>query len=210
MGHCKLCFVFLLGIFPAILLAQEKRVALVIVNNNYMYATQLQNPVNDAIAITVNLKAMGFEVLQYSNLDQKGMKQAIDLFGEKLKGFEVGLFYYSGHGIQLNGNNYLIPIDANLGSESEAEYDCVDAGRVLSKMETSGTKTNLIILDACRNNPFEKSWSRSYKNTGLAFMDAPTGSLIAYSTSPGSTASDGNSKNGLYTSFLLKAMINPD
>lgn len=210
MRLCKSCIIFLFCLLPQILIGQEKRFALVIGNNDYQYATPLQNPVNDANAISESLKALGFEVLNYTNLNQKGMKQAIDLFGEKLKGFEVGLFYYSGHGIQLNGYNYLIPIDANLGSETEAEYDCVDAGRVLSKMETSATKTNLIILDACRNNPFEKSWSRSYKKTGLAFMDAPTGSLIAYSTSPGNTASDGNGKNGLYTSFLLNAMINPD
>jgi hypothetical protein len=193
-----------------IIYSQEKRIALVIGNNNYEYGTQLQNAVSDANSISETLKALGFEVLYHNNLGQKEMKQAIDLYGEKLKSFDVGLFYYSGHGMQFNGNNYLIPIDANLNSETEAEYDCVDAGRVLSKMETSGTKTNLIILDACRNNPFVKSWYRGSKKTGLAFMDAPTGSLIAYSTSPGSTASDGSGKNGLYTSYLLESMVNPD
>lgn len=206
----KTCFLFLLLLIPELLNAQGKRIALIIGNNNYEYATTLQNPVNDANSIAESLKALGFDVLHYTNLDQKGMKQAIDLFGEKLKTFEVGLFYYSGHGLQLNGYNYLIPTDAKLNSEGDAEYDCVDAGRVLSKMEASGTKTNIIILDACRNNPFEKSWSRSTKKTGLAFMDAPTGSLIAYSTSPGNTASDGNGKNGLYTTFLLNSMVNPD
>jgi len=210
MRLCKSCIIFLLCLFPEILIAQGKRIALVIGNNNYAHATPLQNPVNDANAIAQNLKVFGFEVLHYTNLDQKGLKQAIDLFGEKLKNFEVSLFYYAGHGIQLNGYNYLVPVDANLSTEEDAEYDCVDAGRILSKMEISGTKTNIIILDACRNNPFERGWSRSFKKTGLAFMDAPTGSLIAYSTSPGNTASEGNGKNGLYTTYLLKSMINPD
>lgn len=200
----------LIFLVPNFLVAQDKRLALIIGNNDYVYASPLQNPVNDANSISENLRLLGFEVLVYTNLAQKGMKQAIDLFGEKLKTFEVGLFYYSGHGIQLNGYNYLIPVDANLSSEVDAEYDCVDAGRVLLKMEASESKTNIIILDACRNNPFEKSWSRTYKKTGLAFMDAPTGSIIAYSTSPGNTASDGIGKNGLYTTFLLKSMINPD
>ena len=210
MGVFKYCIFFILLVLPEFLNAQEKRIALVIGNNNYEYATPLQNPVNDADAIAKNLKALGFEVLHFTNLDQKGMKQAIDVFGEKIKNYEVSLFYYSGHGIQLNGYNYLIPVDANLGTEEDAEYDCVDAGRILSKMELSGTKTNIIILDACRNNPFVKSWSRSFKKTGLAFMDAPTGSLIAYSTSPGNIASDGNGKNGLYTSYLLNSMVNPE
>jgi hypothetical protein len=210
MRHLKSFIILLSCLFSGILVAQEKRFALVIGNNSYEYASPLQNPVNDADAIAETLKLLGFEVLHFTNLDQKGMKQTIDLFGEKLKKFEVGLFYYSGHGIQVNGRNYLIPIDANLNSEGDAEYDCVDAGRVLSKMESSGTKTNIIVLDACRNNPYKKSWSRVYRKTGLAFLDAPTGSLIAYSTSPGNTASDGIGKNGLYTTFLLNSMINPD
>jgi len=138
------------------------------------------------------------------------MKKAIDSFGEKLKNYDVGLFFFAGHGLQVDGYNYLIPVDANVKSEGDAEYNCVNAGRILAKMETSDANTNIVILDACRNNPFEKGWSRSLSNKGLAFMEAPTGSLIAYSTSPGNTASDGTGKNGLYTESLLKYIGDPD
>jgi len=90
------------------------------------------------------------------------------------------------------------------------EYDCVRAGRILAKMENAGTKTNIVILDACRDNPFERGWHRGAKGNGLAFMNAPSGSLVAYATSPGNTASDGSGSNGLYTSALLKHINSPN
>ena len=116
----------------------------------------------------------------------------------------VGLFFYAGHGVQVNGHNYLIPVDAKLENENDVEYDSVRADRVLAKMENAGSKTNIVILDACRDNPFERSWHRGAKGNGLAFMNAPSGSIIAYATSPGTTASDGPGNNGLYTSAILK------
>jgi uncharacterized caspase-like protein len=133
----------------------------------------------------------------------------MDDFGEKLQDYTVGLFYYAGHGMQVNGNNYLIPVDASVKVEQDVEYDCIDAGRLLGKMEAAGTNTNIVILDACRDNPFSRSWSTSRSGaqqggTGLAFMNAPSGSIIAYATSPGKTASDGTGKNGLYTEAILK------
>ena len=134
------------------------------------------------------------------------MKMAMDEFGDKLKNYDVGLFFYAGHGIQSKGYNYLVPVDANIKSEEQVEYDCVQADRILALMEASGTDVNIIILDACRNNPFERSWTRSATGKGLAFMNAPKGSLIAYATAPGSTASDGSGKNGLYTSALLESI----
>jgi uncharacterized caspase-like protein len=106
------------------------------------------------------------------------MKSAIDEFGVKLRDYDVGLFFFAGHGIQANGNTYLIPIDANLLSENDVEYDCIDAGRVLDKMEDVENPTNIIIFDACRNNPFERSWTRSSQGKGLASMDAPIGSIL--------------------------------
>ena len=138
------------------------------------------------------------------------MKVIIDEFGEKLENYDVGLFFYAGHGVQLNGYNYLIPIDAKLENEKDVEYDCVQAGRVLAKMESAKSKTNLIILDACRDNPFERSWTRGQSAKGLAFMNAPSGSLIAYATSPGNTASDGKGSNGLYTSAILDLIKQPN
>ena len=190
---------------------KEKRLALVIGNSNYSYGAFLLNPANDAKAMAKVLESVGFEVDSYIDADQKSVKMAMDQFGEKLENFQVGLFYYAGHGVQVNGNNYIIPVDANLYMENDVEYDCVEVGRILGKMEDSGCETNIIILDACRDNPFERRWSgRSVKTQGLAFMNAPSGSIIAYSTSPGKTASDGTGDNGLYTSALLKYMQVPN
>jgi WD40 repeat protein len=189
----------------------EKRLALVIGNSKYMHGEFLLNPANDAKAMTKVLEKVGFEVESYTDADQKTVKMAMDQFGEKLGNYQVGLFYYAGHGVQVNGNNYIIPVDANLYVENDVEYDCVEVGRILGKMEDSGCETNIIILDACRDNPFERKWGgRSVKTQGLAFMNAPSGSIIAYSTAPGKTASDGTGENGLYTSALLKYIQVPN
>lgn len=196
---------FFVCLFSAVIAySQENRLALVIGNGDYENAGTLANPENDAKAIAKKLKELDFEVIERLNLDQKSMKKAIDEFGELLKDYDVGLFFYAGHGLQVDGNNYLIPADADLSNANDVEYDCVRADRVLGKMESSNSKTNIVILDACRDNPFERSWNRGVKGKGLAFMNAPSGSLIAYATSPGTTASDGTGKNGAYTEALLK------
>jgi len=187
----------------------QRRLALVIGNANYKFANPLKNPVNDARAIGSALQGLGFEVMEYDDVTQPQMKQAINSFGQKLKDYDVGLFYYAGHGVQSKGVNYMIPVDAELKNEETIEFDCVAADRVLAFMDAASTKVNLIIMDACRNNPFARSWQRSAGGGGLAMMDAPKGSLIAYATSPGRTASDGAASNGLYTSALLKFMRNP-
>ena len=195
---------------------QEKRLALVIGNEKYPEAP-LQNPLNDARAIAASLQRVGFDVMKYENVNQRDLKKAIDAFGERLQGYPVALFYYSGHGIQAKGANYLMPIDANLKSSNDIEYDCVNAERVLGKMEDAGSKTNIVILDACRNNPFEKSLSKGTRGlkiengTGLAFMNAPSGSLIAYATSPGKVAFDAEEqKNSPYTAALLQYLETPN
>jgi hypothetical protein len=181
----------------------QKRVALVIGNGNYLNSI-LANPENDARAIKSILEQLGFVVLEYENLNQTQLKKAIDEFGTKLKGYDVGLFFYAGHGIQAKGINYLVPVDANLTSEAQVEYDCVQAERVLALMEESGAKVKIVILDACRNNPFERSWTRGVSGRGLAQMMAPSGTLIAYSTGPNKTASDGSGNNSIYTTALLQ------
>jgi hypothetical protein len=188
----------------------ERRIALVIGNGNYNAGMSLANPENDARSMADILQKLGFIVFKYENRTAVQMKNDIDEFGAKLKGNVVGLFYYAGHGIQAKGYNYLIPVDAQLKSEEQVEYDCVRADRILALMETSGTKINVIILDACRNNPFERGWTRSPTGKGLAFMNAPKGTLIAYATSPGSTASDGSGSNGLYTSAILESITIPN
>ena len=189
---------------------QEQRLALLIGNSNYTHGGSLDNPVNDVRAIKKALEGLGFTVMKYEDCSQKTMKRAMDKFGRKLKGRDVGLFFYAGHGVQVNGHNYLLPADAKLENENDAEYDCVRADRVLAKMESAGSKTNIVILDACRDNPFERSWRRGTAGTGLAFMNAPSGSLIAYSTAPGKTALDGGGRNSPYTSALLKHIGTPN
>lgn len=190
--------------------ADERRLALLIGNANYLHGGSLVNPVNDVRSMEKSLQRLGFTVVKHENCDQKTLKRAMDDFGQQLAGVDVGLFFYAGHGIQVNGNNYLIPTDARIQNEGDTEYDCVRADRILAKMEAAGTRTNIVILDACRDNPFERSWHRGSKGSGLAFMNAPAGSLIAYATSPGSTASDGTGKNSFYTSALLDHMGTPD
>jgi uncharacterized protein (TIGR02145 family) len=187
----------------------SKRIALVIGNGNYTTSV-LANPENDARAMAEVLTSVGFEVFKYENLTQPEMKRVMDDFGRKLKTREVGLFYYAGHGIQSKGINYLIPVNAELEIEQHIEYDCVQVDRVVAYMAAAGSAVNIIILDACRNNPFERSWSRNVDGKGLAHMDAPTGTLIAYATAPGSTASDGGGSNGLYTSAILDNIRKPD
>lgn len=190
-------------------ITDQKRMALIIGNGIYQSGGTLANPENDANDIGASLQQLGFDVMLYNNLNQEDFKKAIDEFGLRLEEYDVGLFYYAGHGIQVKGNNYLIPVDANLRSENDVEYDCVNTGRLLAKMEDAGSITNIVILDACRDNPFERSWRRSTHGMGLAFMTAPAGSLISYATSPGTTASDGTGKNGLFTTALLEYIDDP-
>jgi uncharacterized protein (TIGR02145 family) len=187
----------------------QKRLALVIGNGNYT-SSILANPENDAADMSNVLRLMGFEVLFHVNLGMNKMLEAIDDFGMKLPNYDVGLFYFSGHGIQSGGKNYLVPIDAKLTIERMIQFDCIEVDRVLAYMDEAKTGVNVIILDACRNNPFEKSWSRALGGPGLASMDAPKGTLIAYATAPNKTASDGSGRNGLYTSAILESIINPD
>lgn len=186
----------------------ERRVALVIGNSAYENAP-LKNPVNDAQDMTQALRGLGFDVTFGENLNQNEMKRAIRAFGEKLRSDGgVGLFYYAGHGVQVKGVNYLIPVDTKVESEEEVEYEAVDAGFVLAQMESANNRLNIVILDACRNNPFARSFRSASR--GLAKMDAPSGTLIAYATAPNSVANDGNARNGIYTQELLKFMRTPN
>lgn len=181
------------------------RVALVIGNASYSSAP-LANPLNDARAVSQQLRRLGFEVISLENASQKQMHDAVRKFGDALTQ-GVGLFYYAGHGVQVKGRNYLVPVDAQIEREDEVPYKAFDVGQVLEKMETAKNPLNIVILDACRNNPFARS-SRS-SATGLAQMDAPTGSIIAFATAPGAEAADGAGGNGLYTSYLLRNMATP-
>ncbi|MEQ1636085.1 MAG: caspase domain-containing protein [Methylococcales bacterium] len=202
--------VILLLLIPDPLSAQsnpnEKRIALIIGNSDYLMSP-LVNPVNDANAIADVLKAAGFKIIQHENMAQASMRRAIADFGRELASHDVGLFYYAGHGVQMNGRNYLIPIDAKIQYESDIEVESIDLAAVFSKMEGAGNRLNLVILDACRDNPFASN-SRPL-NQGLAFTSAPSGTLIAYATAPGKVAEEGEGKNGVYTKFLVKHIGTP-
>jgi formylglycine-generating enzyme required for sulfatase activity len=187
--------------------AAEPRVALVIGNSSYQ-SGPLLNPANDARLTAETLAQLGFDVIERRNADQTVMKRAIEEFGARLEKAgpdAVGLFYYAGHGVQLSGRNYLIPVTANIEREGDVEIESVSADWVIEQMRYARNRLNIVILDACRNNPFTRGL-RSAEH-GLASMDAPAGILIAYSTAPGSVAQDGTGRNSPYTTALTSAML---
>ncbi len=183
------------------------RVALVIGNADYKSA-RLKNSVNDAKDIAKSLEKLDFDVILKTDVNRRQIESGMNTFYKKLQRAEVGFFFYAGHGVQIDGMNYLIPLDANVTNANDVKYEAVPAGRILGKMEDAGNKLNIVVLDACRNNPF-RSYFRS-ASQGLAFMDAPDGTIVAYATSPNSVAADGKGRNGLYTSHLLQNMTRPD
>ena len=189
----------------------EKRIALVIGNANYL-GEPLRNPVNDARLLRSTLTSLGFEVIERTDLDAEGMRAAFQDFGTRLRETpgSVGLFYFAGHGVQFKGVNYLLPIGRGYSSEAEVETAAINADTVLRRIADSGSKIAFVVLDACRNNPFPRVASRGLATlVGLARMDAPSGTLIAYSTAMGSVASDGEGNNGLYTQHLVNNMKVP-
>ena len=191
-------------------ISYANRYALVIGNSNYgPDIGMLKNPVNDAKDMSALLKIKQFKVTTLINANQKQMEQSIASFTRELNAKNaVGLFFYAGHGIEVGGRNYLIPLEANINGEADVKYEAVDAERVMSGMEYAGNNLNMVILDACRNNPFARSFRSASR--GLARMDPPKGSLIMYATSPGDVANDGAGRNGLFTQYLLKAMDTPN
>lgn len=191
----------------------EKRVALVIGNGAYTKG-RLRNPPNDARSMAAALRdsGVGFDGTEVIDADKVHIQRAIRDFGTKLRASGgVGLFYYAGHGVQVSGRNYLVPIGAEteVEKESDVEIFCIDAEAVLRQMEDSGARVNIVILDACGDNPFARSFRRGGAGDGLAEINAPSGTLIAYSTDPGKTASDGDGENGLYIQELLARIKQP-
>lgn len=184
----------------------ESRVALVIGNSRYETGP-LRNPVNDANLIASTLREMGFDVIARTDVNLREMQGAIREFSRKIQNGSVGLFYYAGHGIQADGSNYLIPIGAHIEVEGDLSLEGLDLNSVLKQMGSAHNRLNIVILDACRNNPFISS-SRGGPQ-GLAQVNAPAGTFIAYATAPGQTASDGKGQNGLYTQELMANMRTP-
>jgi uncharacterized caspase-like protein len=184
----------------------EARHALVIGNSSYTVGP-LKNPVNDARAMAKALGAAGFNVRVVEDATHIGMQRAVRQWGDDIAKGGVGLFYYAGHGLQVKGKNYLVPVNAEIDREDEIDFSTLDVNFVLAKMDSAKNMLNIVILDACRNNPFARSFRSASR--GLAQMDAPTGTFIAFATAPGSVASDGTGENGLYTQYLLREMQKP-
>ena len=183
------------------------RYALVIGNAAYQYTAKLANPANDARLIAKTLQNLGFKVTLLIDGDRRSIKRSIVVFEEQLRAAQrssVGLFYYAGHGVQVKGRNYLIPVDAQIDREYEVETEALDAQIVLGAMEYAGNGMNIVVLDACRNNPFTRSFRSAAR--GLARMDAPSGTMIAYATAPGDVAADGEGVNSPYSEALAAAM----
>ena len=181
--------------------AAADRVALLIGNNQYS-ANALRNAVNDARDLGDALKDLGFQVIVRENASRKDMIDAIREFGQAIEGANVALFFYAGHAMQFKDRNYLIPIDAAMGSEDDVTFFSVEIGQIFDRMDRARTRFNFIILDACRDNPFATSFKLT--SAGLAQMSSPSGTLIAYATAPGTTAADGFGRNGIYTKHILQ------
>jgi uncharacterized caspase-like protein len=189
-------FVFIaLLLFPIGMLAAQSKYALVIGNGAYSSITKLNNPVNDANDMKAVLEGLGFQVDLVRNGTLQQMNEGVDRFRRRLAGSEqsYGFFFYAGHGVQSNGNNYLIPVNANISAESNLPYEALVVQRVLDNIQEAGNALNIIVLDACRDNPF--GWARSGSRGLSVISGQPPGSIIAYATSAGSTAADGNGRN---------------
>jgi uncharacterized caspase-like protein len=187
--------------------AAELRVALVIGNAGYK-DLPLDNPQNDAADMAAALREMGFRVILKRDADSRGMRNAVREFGAELRNADVGLFYYAGHGVQLGGANYLLPVGADIRTQADAEDVSLDVNYVLRTMEGSQARVRIVILDACRNNPYPRAFRSAA--LGLAPMTAVTGSVVAFATAPGSLAADGEGRNGMYTKHLLESLRHPE
>jgi len=194
--------------------AADRRVALVIGNSAYKQVPVLDNPANDAADLAAKLGKIGFDVVRGIDLDYGGMRDIIRRFGEKMAGADVALVFYAGHGLQVAGKNYLVPIDAKISNQTDVDLATIDMDLILRAME-SDNRTNIVFLDACRDNPFAQKLAANLGTRsasvgrGLAQSQAAVGTLIAYSTQPGNVALDGQGRNSPFTSALLKNIDTP-
>ena len=184
--------------------------ALVIGNADYPDGHDLMNPVHDADDFGAKLKGYGFEAIVVTDCTAKEMEKSLKLFRASLDKHDVGLFFFAGHGMQIEGSNYLLALDTDMDSETDAKHSSLSLDKVVDVMSKSTAATKIIILDACRNNPWERKWQRSAATRGLASVYAPKGTIIGFATSPGETAGDGDGRNGTYTAALLDHIDAPD
>ena len=203
---CSFGLIMVLAVSPAL---ADKRLALVIGNSAYKNAPALKNPSNDATDIGAALERLGFDVIRGVDLDYQGMRTAVRRFSEKLANTDVALLFYAGHGLQVAGKNYLVPVNALLERAGDLNLDTVEVDVVLAQMEAQ-KRVNLIFLDACRDNPLTRSFARrlgtrsTSVGQGLAAIQSAIGTMIAYATQPGNVALDGTGHNSPFTAALLK------
>lgn len=227
--RCVRCIAFCLtaaaiylaaGVAAALVLVQpaaaQKRVALIVGNSGYAHAGPLANPANDAADMAAALKDLGIEVILGLDLDKRGFDTKVRDFSRALTDADVGLFYYAGHGLQVGGRNYLVPVDAQLQNERDLDFESVALDFVLKQMELEREgKTNIVFLDACRDNPLGRNLARSMGTRsasvgrGLAQVQTGVGTFIAYSTQPGNVALDGSGRNSPFTAALAKGVREP-
>lgn len=189
----------------------ENRVALIIGNGDYQN-NPLKNPVRDAKDMASTLEGQGFDILLLTNSSRREMLTGIKNFGNKLTSESVGLFYYAGHGVQIDNSNYLIPVGAEIQSSDDVEFEGVLLDRLIRVMETSKTYKSIIFLDACRDNPYassNRSGTRGLTVVSSKPSETSAGALIAFATSPGSVAADGEGSNGIFTKALIKYIKEP-
>jgi uncharacterized caspase-like protein len=195
-------------------LAQDKRIALVIGNSAYKHTPRLHNPGNDAADMAAKLEQVGFDVIVGRDLDKVAMDRTIRDFAEKLAGAHVGLFFYAGHGLQVNGQNYLLPTDAKLTTAAAIDFEMVRLDLVHRTMERE-TRTNILIVDACRDNPLARNLAgalgtrSSQVGRGLAIVESGEGTLISFSTQPGNVALEGSGRNSPFAGALMKHIATP-
>jgi hypothetical protein len=206
---CLLATIVAASIFPSQAQAPgDLRIALVIGNAAYAGKAALVNPGNDAQAMSETLRGLGFTVVEVRDGSKAQMQEAIAKVKASLQGKQgIGMLYYAGHGLQVDWRNYMVPVDAKMSKASEVPEQTVELGQVIDAFKAAGNRMNIVVLDACRDNPFEGTSSAK----GLAQLDAPPGTFLAYATAPGNVAEDGDAKssNGLYTQFLLQELKKP-
>ena len=189
----------------------DKRIALIVGNSRYQNVTPLNNPGNDASLMAETLRGVGFTLIggrAQVDLDKPGFDRVVQEFGRALTGADVALFYYSGHGMQIRGENYLVPVSANPTREADVDFQMLNVNLVMRQMEGSGTKLNIVILDACRNNPFGGRGLRA-ADGGLAQIRGAEGTLISFATQPGNVAQDGSGRNSPFTEALAETIRKP-
>ncbi len=192
----------------------DKRVALVIGNSNYAHANRLPNTLNDAADISAKLAKLGFQITTGNDLNLDGLRNKVREFIKQLEGADIAMLFYAGHGLQVNGTNYMVPVDAALASEDDVSFEALPMEAVLTPMERA-SKVNLIFLDACRDNPLARNLARSMGTRssnvgqGLARIGSGVGTLIAFSTQPGNVALDGSGRNSPFAAAVLKYLGTP-